>query len=75
MGECNRSGRLYAAQPPMHPTPLRVDEIGAILSVGRSETVFSIYWFGAGDGPAVGRLISVYGLMTHVLFAPQCSSI
>jgi hypothetical protein len=41
----------------MHPTPLRVGKIGAILSVGSSENVFSIYWCGAGDGQPVGPLL------------------
>ena len=38
----------------MHPTPLRVDKIGAILSVGISKNAFSIYQYGAGDGHTVG---------------------
>jgi hypothetical protein len=39
----------------MHPTPLRVDKIGAILQAGVRSNAFPIYPGGAGDGQAVGR--------------------
>jgi len=41
----------------MHPTPLRVDKIGAILRIGISKNAISIYPCGAGDGQAVGPLL------------------
>jgi hypothetical protein len=37
----------------MHPTPLRVDKIGSILSAGIGENLVSIYRCGAGDGQPV----------------------
>ena len=43
----------------MHPTPLRVDKIGSILSVGISEKLVLIYRCGAGDGHTVRRPGSV----------------
>jgi hypothetical protein len=34
--------------PPFHPTPLRVDKIGSILSAKSSYTVISIYQWWRG---------------------------
>ena len=39
----------------MHPTPLRVEKIGAILRAGISENLVSVYQCGAGDAQPVGR--------------------
>jgi len=39
----------------MHPTPLRVDKIGAILKTGIRSNPFPIYTCGAGDGQGVGQ--------------------
>jgi len=43
----------------MHPTPLRVDKIGAILRIGISKDAISIYPCGAGDGHPVSCLYSI----------------
>jgi hypothetical protein len=53
--------------PPMHPTPLRVDKIGAILGIGISNNVFSIYRCGAGDGQPVGPLLCLNVILTGFL--------
>jgi hypothetical protein len=39
----------------MHPTPLRVDKIIAILKAGACLIAFLIYHGGADDGQPVGR--------------------
>lgn len=41
----------------MHPTPLRVDKIGAFLKVRIRPNAFSIYDGGAGDGQGVRPLL------------------
>ncbi len=45
----------------MHPTPLRVVKIVAILSVIISKNAFSIYQCGAGDGHTVRLLGKLAG--------------
>jgi Ser/Thr protein kinase RdoA (MazF antagonist) len=57
----------------MQPTPLCGPKIGAILKPGFGPSAFPIYWCGAADGQAVGRLLLVesassleHVLMTHV---------
>jgi hypothetical protein len=44
----------------MHPTPLRVDKIVAILKLAFGPTVLLVYHGGAADGQAVGRRMGAW---------------
>jgi hypothetical protein len=47
------------ANKPMQPTPLCGLKIVAFLKAGIGPTVFPIYWCGAADGQAVGRILTL----------------
>ena len=52
----------------MQPTPLRVDEIAAILRARISYNAISIYRCGAADGQSVGPLTHAALQKSHILW-------